>query len=214
MLLEPTKPHIAPTWLCLHCRTHGNRPCRRPRAAGAKMLAALARSQAPAASTCWSVVASALPGVRALAAAATAAGAAAPAAAAPAAAPWQLRFDGIAPGSVLRFDLPHTAADLEVRVGEHEAIELAASLDSLEANCSDHAAHPGAALGERAGRPCAAARKPFRLPAHPSRNRLPVSSLQSQWASHASRRQGRRCSCALGRRPASCQWRPPQAAAA
>ena len=50
-----------------------------------------------------------------------------PAAAATAAPPnWHQRF-AVAPGSTLRLDLPCTAADVSIRVGEHETIELSAS---------------------------------------------------------------------------------------
>lgn len=70
----------------------------------------------------------------------------APAAAAAGDARWQQRFEGVAPGSVLRIDLPHAAADVTVAVGEHEAIELSGS-SGLAAAQAPHDGHPGSSLG-------------------------------------------------------------------
>lgn len=68
------------------------------------------------------------------------------AAASPAA--WPRCFEGVAPGSVLRIDLPDSAADVSVRVGEHEAIEVSGSEAWLEAEHVPHDGHPGSSLGE------------------------------------------------------------------
>lgn len=77
-----------------------------------------------------------------------AAAAAAPPGAAEQASPpqWQQRFDGITPGSVLRFELPHSPAQLSIKVGEHEAIELSGSSE-LAGRRADHDGHPGSSLG-------------------------------------------------------------------
>ena len=67
--------------------------------------------------------------------------------AASAAAPWRQRFEDIAPGSVLRIDLPHAETDLSIKVGEHEALELSGSSSELAAQRAEHDAHPGSSLG-------------------------------------------------------------------
>ncbi|KAL4443326.1 hypothetical protein ABPG75_011063 [Micractinium tetrahymenae] len=69
---------------------------------------------------------------------------AAAAAASPAA--WQRRFEGVAPGSVLRIDLPDSPADVSVRVGEHEAVEVSSSMVQLEAEQAPHDGHPGSSV--------------------------------------------------------------------
>ena len=94
------------------------------------MLAALARQAAPCGCT-GLARAAAIKWWRWLPAetfSSTTTAATAPAATPAAAAPdcWHQRF-AVAPGSTLRLDLPHTAADVSIRVGEHEAIELSAS---------------------------------------------------------------------------------------
>ncbi len=77
--------------------------------------------------------------------------AAPPAAAAePAAAPWRQRYEDISPGSVLRVDLPHAEADLSIKVGEHEALELSGSTRELVAQRAEHDGHPGSSLGAHA----------------------------------------------------------------
>lgn len=65
---------------------------------------------------------------------------------------WHRRFEGVAPGSVLRIDLPHTAADVSLRVGEHEAVEVSSSVSHLEAEHTPHSGHPGSSLGEGTNR--------------------------------------------------------------
>lgn len=111
-------------------------------------------SRLVAAPTCWPVVAS-LSGslVRALGPALYHVPAvhssrwlATPAASAVSPAQWRQRFDDIAPGSMLRLLLPDVHADLDVRVGEHEAIELS-SATQLEAQQSPHPSRTGAAQG-------------------------------------------------------------------
>lgn len=71
------------------------------------------------------------------------------AAAAPAA-PWRQRFEGVAPGSVLRVDLPESSVHLSVQVGEHEAVDLSSNTAAgqLAATQAPHKAHAGASIGE------------------------------------------------------------------
>jgi hypothetical protein len=96
-------------------------------------------------------------GSRPLASAAAGAGNPAASAAAAPSRPWQQHFE-VAPGSILRVDLGQAAADLKVKVGEHEGIQLSSNAPLL----AEQAPHPertsstlGAcmrAIGRHAGR--------------------------------------------------------------
>lgn len=63
---------------------------------------------------------------------------------------WQRRFEGIAPGSVLRLSLADAAAEVAVEAGEHEAIELWSSADLRAQRCANPA-HGGSSLGATCG---------------------------------------------------------------
>ena len=124
------------------------------------MLASLVRRSQPvkqaraaAAATVWPLLQwLAGPGDGSRPLASVAAGGATPAASAAAAAgtPWQQHFE-VAPGSILRVDLGQAAADLTVKVGEHEGIQLSSSCPLL-AEQAPHFERAGSTVG--ACEPC------------------------------------------------------------
>lgn len=59
---------------------------------------------------------------------------------------WRQRFDGVAPGSVLQLGFLNSAADIDIKIGEHEAIELTSS-QQLQAQQQPHPHRDGACVG-------------------------------------------------------------------
>lgn len=161
---------------------------------------------------------------RSLASAAEGGGGAATAAAAQDAA-WRQRFDGVAPGSILRLGFLNSVADLTVRVGEHEAIELSSSAQ-LQAGQAQHPHREDATVGGCTGSSKQALLQIRALP-HPLRKdtaMLPSSAPSATppcalpclprpqcrwWAAAATSWRPRRprchaCSCRRWLPPASC----------